>query len=91
MTTRYLLLVLVEVPDYVERTKYHHWFNCVSFESASVKNGLLKIVFSDGDIQVFNEDETDDIVSGFSEIIQRTIWKENPIPGSTLDNLFDED
>ncbi len=91
MTTRYLQLVLVEVPTHVEGTKYHHWFNCVSVESARVKDGRLEIVFSNGEIQFFNEDETDDIVSEFSEIIQRTIWKENPIPGATLDHLFDED
>ena len=61
MTTRYLSLVLVEVPDQEDDTKYRNWFQCVSVDSLSIKKGLLEIVFADGSVKVFNEEETDDI------------------------------
>ncbi|MDJ0582967.1 hypothetical protein [Crocosphaera sp.] len=91
MTKRYLSLVLVEVPDKGAGTMYHNWFDSVSVESASVKDGLLEIVFSNEEIRVFNGKETEDILSNISEILERTILTENPIPGSALDTLFDED
>ncbi|MDJ0600843.1 MAG: hypothetical protein QNJ37_18620 [Crocosphaera sp.] len=91
MSKHYLSLVLVEVPDHVEETPYAGWFYAISIEQASLKNGLLEVVFSDGTIKIFNEDESDDILADCSEIIQRVLWKENPIPGSTLDSLIKED
>lgn len=90
MSKHYLSLVLVEVPDHVEETPYAAWFHATSIYAATVKDGLLEIVFTDGTIKVFNEDESEDIVDNCGEILQRAIWKENPIPGSTLDNLINE-
>ncbi|MDJ0843043.1 hypothetical protein [Crocosphaera sp.] len=91
MTTRYLALVLVEVPSHVEKTKYAGWFYAVSIEQASLRNGLLEVVFSNGDIKVFNQDETDDILTDCGEIINRALWQENPIPGSSIKPLINED
>ena len=53
MPRHYLSLVLVEVPKQVEGTPYAHWFHATSIHHASVKNGLLEVVFSDGTIKVF--------------------------------------
>ncbi len=90
MTRHYLSLVLVEVPDQVEGTKYGHWFRCVSVESLAIKNGLLEVIFSDGTIKVFNEDETNDILESCGETLSRALWGEDPIPGACFDNLTDE-
>ena len=87
MTTHRLELVLVEVPSQVEGTTYVNWFNAISVQSVSRKDGLLEVIFSDGTIKVFNEDDSDDIIHGCSEILQRAIWKENPIPGALAEEL----
>ncbi len=90
MTTHYLSLVLIEVPEHHEGTSYEHWFQAVSVHHASIKNGLLEVVFANGEIKVFNSDETDDILASADEIIQRALWRETPIPGSNIEPLFEE-
>ncbi len=80
MTRHYLSLVLVEVPDQVEGTKYGHWFRCVSVESLAIKNGLLEVIFSDGAIKVFNENESDDIMSELPEYMHDYLNSDECIP-----------
>ncbi len=91
MTQYYLSLVLVEVPKHHEKHPSGSWFHACSVHHASVKNGLLEVIFANGEVKVFNSDDTDDILASADEIIQRALWKEEPIPGSGIQPLFKEE
>lgn len=88
MTQYYLSLVLVEVPDHVQDTKYSYWFRCVSVESLAVKNGLLEIIFSDGTIKVFNGSESDKIMSELPEYMHKYINSDECIPNHEIKKAY---
>ena len=90
MSKHYLSLVLVEVPDHVQETKYAHWFRCVSVESVAIKNGLLEILFCDGTIKVFNEEETEDIFYELPEYLHDYLQSSGSIPNHELNKTYKE-
>lgn len=91
MTQRYLSLVLVEVPDHIEGTKYAQWFNMVSIEHIKLFNGLLEIIFSDGTIKKFNQEESKEILIEGNELIHKAIWGKSYDVNAHFENLINED
>ncbi len=75
MTKRYLFLVLVEVPDYLQATPYVHWFYAVSVEQAKLRDGMLELVYCDGTIKVFNPEETEEILLDCGELLNKFLWE----------------
>ncbi len=73
MTVRYLSLALVEIPDGIKENPCRHWLNIKSIASLRFHQGMIEITYADGNIQVFNREDTNEILLESSQFLNEVL------------------